>query len=51
MVHAVLANQEHGIEFFQLSGQSKIGIAELSTFLIQRGKKKKGTRQPNIAYS
>lgn len=32
MVRAVLAYQEHGVEFFQLSGQSWIGIPELSTF-------------------
>jgi len=43
MVHTVLAYQEHGVEFFQLSGQSGIGIPELSTFLIQRGREAPGT--------
>lgn len=32
MVRAVLAYQEHGVEFFQLLGQSWIGLPELSTF-------------------
>lgn len=44
MVRAVLAYQEHGVEFFQLSGQSWIGIPELSFFFFlnakERGNKK-----------
>lgn len=52
MVRAVLAYQEHGVEFFQLSGQSWIGIPELSTFFDPKkrggGGGGNGTRQSNI---